>query len=63
MKKIIVLITIACMTVASFAGCGKKEASYPNGKVVVYNWGEYIDPEVITMFQEETGIEVVYDEF
>ena len=28
----------------------------------VYNWGEYIDPEVIEMFQEETGIEVIYDE-
>ena len=25
-------------------------------KVVVYNWGEYIDPEVLTMFEEETGI-------
>lgn len=29
----------------------------------VYNWGEYIDPEVLTMFTEETGIEVVYDEY
>ena len=32
-------------------------------KVVVYNWGEYIDPEVLTMFEEETGIDVVYEEF
>lgn len=34
-----------------------------NEKVVVYNWGEYIDPEVIDMFEEETGISVVYEEF
>lgn len=34
-----------------------------SNQVFVYNAGEYIDPEVITMFQEETGIEVVYDEF
>ena len=26
-------------------------------------WGEYIDPETISMFEEETGIKVVYDEF
>ncbi len=29
----------------------------------VYNWGEYMDPEVIKDFEEETGIEVIYDEF
>ena len=29
----------------------------------VYNWGEYIDPEVITMFEQETGIRVNYDMF
>lgn len=32
-------------------------------QVIVYNWGEYIDPEVITMFEEETGIHVIYEEF
>ena len=31
-------------------------------KLVVYNWGEYIDPEVLTMFEEETGIDIVYEE-
>ena len=34
-----------------------------SGKVIVYNWGEYIDPEVLEMFEEETGIKVVYEEF
>ncbi|MDD3339242.1 MAG: extracellular solute-binding protein [Lachnospiraceae bacterium] len=32
-------------------------------QVVVYNWGEYIDPDVIDIFEEETGIHVVYEEF
>ena len=32
-------------------------------KVVVYNWGEYLDPEVLTLFEQETGIDVVYEEF
>ena len=34
-----------------------------SNEVVVYNWGEYIDPDVLTMFEEETGIHVVYEEF
>lgn len=32
-------------------------------QVIVYNWGEYIDPDVLTQFTQETGIQVVYDEF
>ena len=32
-------------------------------EVVVYNWGEYLDPVVLEMFTEETGIKVVYDEY
>lgn len=32
-------------------------------EIYVYNWGEYIDPEVITQFEEETGITVHYEEF
>ena len=45
-------------------GCGSaSSASDENGQVIVYNWGEYIDPDTITMFEEETGIKVVYDEF
>ena len=39
-------------------------AAADEGNVVnVYNWGEYIDPDVIDMFEEETGIKVVYDMF
>ena len=43
-------------------GCGSAKGS-ANGEVIVYNWGEYIDPDTIDMFEEETGIKVVYDEF
>ena len=30
---------------------------------MVYNWGEYIDPDVLDEFEEETGISIIYDEF
>lgn len=32
-------------------------------EVRVYNWSDYIDPEVLTDFTKETGIKVVYDVF
>lgn len=32
-------------------------------KLNIYNWGEYLEPELIEEFEEETGIEVTYDEF
>ncbi|HAR6066134.1 spermidine/putrescine ABC transporter substrate-binding protein [Staphylococcus pseudintermedius] len=32
-------------------------------KLYVYNWGEYIDPELLDQFEEETGIKVVYETF
>lgn len=31
--------------------------------LVVYNWGEYMDPAVLDLFETETGIEVIYEEF
>ncbi|MBQ6788229.1 MAG: ABC transporter substrate-binding protein [Lachnospiraceae bacterium] len=61
MKKLVALACITATSVAALSGCGSSESS--NGEVIVYNWGEYIDPDVLEMFEEETGIKVVYDEY
>lgn len=34
-----------------------------NKELYVYNWGEYIDPAVIEMFEKDTGYKVYYEEF
>ena len=60
--KALAVIAMAAASMTALTGCGSS-AGGENGKVIVYNWGEYIDPETIKMFEEETGIEVVYDEF
>ena len=31
--------------------------------LTVYNWGEYIDPDLIDKFEDETGIKVTYETF
>ena len=62
MRKVVSLMLCLVLTASILTGCSaKNEAS--NGEVIVYNWGEYIDPEVISQFEEETGIKVIYDEF
>lgn len=62
MKKLLALVLVTVMSASLLGGCGSS-GKYPNGKVYVYNWGEYIDEETLRMFEEETGIEVVYDEY
>ena len=42
---------------------GNNGAVSSGEQVIVYNWGEYLDPDVIDMFEEETGIHVIYEEY
>ena len=58
-----ILVTAAGLGIIYLALLFGGVFSKNSNQVFVYNAGEYIDPEVIQMFQEETGIEVVYDEF
>ncbi|MBQ8804309.1 MAG: extracellular solute-binding protein [Tyzzerella sp.] len=61
-RRVIPAIMVIVVVAGGFfySSLGKTNASE---QVVVYNWGEYIDPEVIDMFEEETGISVIYEEF
>lgn len=42
---------------------GTQTTAAGDNEVIVYNWGEYMDPEVIDIFEEKTGIRVIYEEF
>lgn len=60
MRKKIALLLVVAMIGSLLVSCtGKKNENV----VYVYNWGEYLDPETLNMFEEETGIKVIYDEF
>lgn len=56
MQKKLLLLSLLLGTLF-LTGCGKTYDLY------VYNWGEYIDPEVIKMFEKETGLSVSYEEY
>ena len=65
MKKRFLAALMTCMlSTLVVSGCGEGDLSkYPNGKLYVYNWGEYIDEDVISEFEDEYGIDVIYDMF
>ncbi len=59
MKKTISILLCSVMLMCLFAGCGSGKTA-DNGAVNVYNWGEYIDMDLIKQFEDETGIKVNY---
>lgn len=61
---IMAVAAVAALSAVTMSGCGKSaEKAGGAGEVYVYNWGEYIDEDVIAQFKEETGIDVIYDMF
>jgi len=54
---------VAVLIIIAFIFSMKDNSPTSNKELYVYNWGEYIDPEVIKMFEEETGYKVYYEEF
>ncbi len=56
MKKIIAMLLL-CAALLTTGCSGSAE------KLYIYNWGDYIDDALLTKFSEETGIEVIYEEY
>ena len=66
-KKFLSVACVALFSASLFIGCGPKKEDNSNkaennsNVLYVYNWGDYIDPDLITKFESETGIDVKYD--
>lgn len=41
----------------------KSSAVGTTDSITVYNWGDYIDPDILKQFEQETGIKVIYETF
>ena len=60
MKKTISLSIFLIVVVLIATGCGGEEEE---AVLNFYNWSDYIEPEIYTLFEEEYGIKVVEDTF
>jgi len=57
----IVVVCIILFGVNKYLNQSSGNAS--SDTLTIFNWGEYIDPELITQFEEESGYRVVYETF
>ena len=58
MKKPVIAITAAAVVAATLCGCGK-----PSPTLHLYNWSDYIDPELVEEFEAKHGCKVITDTF
>lgn len=60
------LVVLALVLALALAGCGKREGGGEQTlakELHVYNWSEYIDPEIYEDFEKEFGVKVIEDTF
>lgn len=58
-----ILVIIVVLAGLSFAIQKKTGSANQSDKLVIYNWGDYIDPALLKKFTKETGIQVQYETF
>lgn len=59
-KRMLSLLLCGAMCTGLLSGCGNASSAEV---LNVYNWGEYIDTDLIDQFEKETGIKVIYNTF
>lgn len=57
----LLLVAVLASGGAFYYFAGAKDAG--SEKLIVYNWGDYVDPKTMELFEEETGISVTYEEY
>ncbi|MBP5154711.1 MAG: ABC transporter substrate-binding protein [Lachnospiraceae bacterium] len=60
MKKIAAVVLALVMGAVLLSGCGKLD---PEKTLYFFNYGDYIDPDLLKEFEKETGIRVIMDTF
>ena len=66
--KSLIQATIAILVVSALLFYAADALSAGGGKsgkdtLTIFNWGEYIDPDLLKAFEKETGIHVIYETF
>lgn len=60
-----ILLVLSVLFISKTWLAKKTETVSAAGKntVIIFNWGEYIDPELLKTFEKETGYHVIYNTF
>ena len=61
-KQMTSLLLVICMVSCCLCGCSASSGSSDSNELTVFNYSEYLDPEMIEQFTKETGIKIKYEE-
>ncbi|MUT66087.1 PotD/PotF family extracellular solute-binding protein [Paenibacillus sp. NEAU-GSW1] len=57
----VIVVALGLMYLTAYLNSSQ---GYTSGNTLtIYNWGDYIDPELLEQFEEESGIKVIYQTF
>lgn len=59
----VVIVIISAILLLINSKLNESGGGASKDSITVYNWGEYIDTDLITQFEKETGIKVTYETF
>lgn len=59
----VVIVIISAILLLINSKLNESGGAASKDSITVYNWGEYIDTDLITQFEKETGIKVTYETF
>lgn len=62
-RALIVVLVVAFSLMYLTSYLNKSEGYTGGNNLVIYNWGDYIDPELIKKFEDETGMKIIYQTF
>lgn len=62
-RALIGTLTISFVLMFAIDYLNKAEGYSSGNTLTIFNWGDYIDPELIDQFEDETGIKVIYQTF
>ncbi|MCM3668583.1 ABC transporter substrate-binding protein [Mesobacillus maritimus] len=57
------IVIVSALLLWGISSLNASQGYSGDNTLTVYNWGDYIDPELISQFEEETGISVIYETF
>ena len=60
---VVLVAVIAGLMVWNHQLTAKQSAISSTKTLVIYNWGDYIDPSLIKKFEKQTGYQVDYETF
>ncbi|MDZ7548077.1 spermidine/putrescine ABC transporter substrate-binding protein, partial [Clostridium perfringens] len=64
LKKSIAILSSLFLISTSFVGCSNEENSSKNKRTLnVFNYGDYINEDLIAKCEEETAIDLIYDPY